>query len=229
MRRLWSIHRAFQLAALVGVSALAGCQGGSSNGGVFSSNGSDGGRPVQLQNAQTSPTLAQAAISASEQLPSARMPLDEKQLAKAIERYRLNKKQKQSPFRSVGYDLNGDGQAEALVLLEGEDWCAKTGCTIAVFTTGKTGYRPIATIRRARGPVIVTNERNNGWSDLVVNTGLNSRDQRVRLRFGANGYPGNAVTLTPMPSDIEIAGEVVLERAPMMSQEMVSNTQAPAN
>ncbi len=229
MRRFGLIHRAFQLAALVGVSALAGCQGGNSNGGVFSSNGSNGGRPVQLLNAQTSPTSAEAAIGASGQLPSARMPLDENQLAKAIERYRLNKKQKQSPFRSVGYDLNGDGQAEALVLLEGEDWCAKTGCTIAVFTSGKTGYRPVATIRRARGPVIVTNERNNGWSDLVVNTGLTSRDQRVRLRFGANGYPGNAVTLTPMPSDIEIAGEVVLERAPMMSQEMVSNTQAPAN
>ena len=93
----------------------------------------------------------------------------------------------------------------------------------------KTGYRPVATVRRVWGPVIVTNERNNGWSDLVVNTGLPSRDQRVRLRFGANGYPGNAVTLTPMPSDIEIVGEVVLERAPMMPQEMVTNRQSPSN
>ena len=229
MRRFATIHRAFQLAALVGVSALAGCQGGSSNGSLFSSNGSNAGRPVQLQTVQTSPTSAEAGVGTSGQLPSARMELDEKQLAKAIERYRLNKKQKQSPFRSVGYDLNGDGGAEALILLEGEGWCAKTGCTLAVFTSGKTGYRPVATIRRVWGPVTVTNERNNGWSDLVVNTGLPSRDQRVRLRFGADGYPGNAVTLTPMPSDIEIAGEVVLERAPMMSQEVVANTQSAAN
>ncbi|MCP4933491.1 MAG: hypothetical protein GY927_04640 [bacterium] len=229
MHRLGSIHRAFQLAALVGLSALAGCQGSSSNGSLFSSSGSNGERPVQLQNSQTSPTSGEAGTDTSRQFPSARMELDKKQLAKAVERYRLNKKQKQSPFRSVGYDLNGDGGAEALILLEGEGWCAKTGCTLAVFTSGKTGYRPVATIRRVWGPVIVTSERNNGWSDLVANTGLPSRDQRVRLRFGANGYPGNAVTLTPMPSDIESAGEVVLERAPMMSQEMVSNTQSLPN
>ncbi len=114
-------------------------------------------------------------------------------------------------------------------MLEGEDWCAKTGCTLAIFTSGKTGYRPVATIRRVWSPVVVTNERNNGWSDLVVNTGLPSRGQRVRLRFGGNGYPGNAVTLTPMPADIEIAGEVLLERVEMMPQEMVSNTQPAVN
>jgi len=156
-----------------------------------------------------------------------RLEINDKELAKAVERYRLNKKQKKSPYRSVGYDLDGDGQAEVLILLEGEDWCAKTGCTLAIFTSGTTGYRPMATIRRVWGPVVITNERRNGWSDLVVNTGLASRNQRVRLRFGANGYPGNAVTLTPMPADIEINGEVVIERVEMMPQQIVSNSQAP--
>ena len=153
-----------------------------------------------------------------------RQQVNAKQLAKAVERYRLNKKQKQSPYRSVGIDLNGNGQAEALTLLEGPDWCTKTGCTLAIFTHGSRGYTPVATIRRVRGPVIVTNERHNGWTALVVNTGLDSRNQRVRLRFGANGYPGNAVTLTPMPADIEVGGQVVIERVEMMPQEMVSNS-----
>ena len=205
-----------RIAALVGVCLLAGCQG-SSNTSLFSSNGANSERPVQLLNGAEQPQSAQGFVSMRQEVNT---PL----LAKAVERYRLNKKQKQSPYRSVGIDLNGDGQAEVLALLEGADWCTNTGCTLAIFTSGKTGYRPVATVRRVRGPVTVTNERNSGWSDLVVNTGLASRNQRVRLRFGANGYPGNAVTLTPMPADIEVNGEVVIEPVDMMPQEIVSNS-----
>ncbi|MCF6199214.1 MAG: hypothetical protein L3J67_07430, partial [Hyphomicrobiaceae bacterium] len=196
---------------------LAACQGGNNTKKMFASN--DGGgaveRPVQLlanESAPTSGTLASAGGT------SLRMEVNEKQLAKAVERYRLNKKQKKSPYRSVGVDLNGDGKAEILALLEGEDWCTTTGCTLAIFEKGSFGYRPVATIRRVWGPLIVTNERRNGWSDLVVGTGKRSFGHRVRLRFGARGYPGNAVTLTPMPADIEVNGEVMIERAELMPQ-----------
>jgi hypothetical protein len=204
-----------RLAVIAAVSLLAGCQGGSSTN-LFASSGSNNERPVQLLNAQE-PQSSGAAVLL-------RQEVNEPLLAKAVERYRLNKKQKKSPYRSAGVDLNGDGQAEVMTLLEGDDWCANTGCTLAIFTSSKTGYRPVATIRRVWGPVTVTNERNNGWNDLVVNTGLQSRNQRVRLRFGSDGYPGNAVTLTPMPSDIDVNGEVVIERVDMMAQEMVSNS-----
>ncbi len=215
------------LALVASLLLLSGCQGSGGNGAVLSSaSSSNGERPVQLVNAQTSQTSGQPEGSLSEPPLSVRLEFNETELAKAVERYRLNKKQKKSSYRSVGADLDGDGKAEILVLLEGQDWCAKTGCTLAIFTSGRTGYRPVATIRRVWGPVIVANERRNGWSDLVVNTGLPSRDQRVRLRFGASGYPGNAVTLTPMPKDIEVSGEVVIERVEIMPQEMVSNLQA---
>lgn len=218
MQRFANITRGLaSLTVLASICLLAGCQGGSNSSLFSSSGGGNSQRPVQLLNAPE-PQVAGQAVSS-------RQEVNEPLLAKAVERYRLNKNQKQSPYRSVGIDLDGDGQAEVLTLLEGDDWCANTGCTLAIFTTGKTGYRPVATIRRVWGPVTVTNERNNGWSDLVANTGLQSRNQRVRLRFGANGYPGNAVTLTPMPSDIEVNGEVVIERVDMMMpQEMVSNS-----
>ena len=209
-----------RIAVLAAVSTLAACQGSAGSKIFSSADGNNGERPVQLVNAAGSQTSAQG----SGGFVSSRQAINEKELAKAVERYRLNKKQKQSPYRSVGIDLNGDGQAEALTLLEGPDWCTKTGCTLAIFTKGKRGYRPVATIRRARGPVVLTNERNNGWSDLVVNTGIYSRNQRVRLRFGSNGYPGNAVILTPMPADIDVNGEVVIEHVELMAQEMVSNS-----
>ncbi len=211
-------RRVARLVALACALFLAGCQGNSGNGGVFSSGDAGAQRPVQLLAGQDSETAPVGEMAAR------RMEVNELLLAKAVERYRLNKKQKRSPYRSVGIDLDGDGRAEVLTLLEGEDWCARTGCTLAIFTTGKTGYRPVATIRRVWSPVIVANERNNGWNDLVVNTGLASRNQRVRLRFGSNGYPGNAVTLTPMPADFEINGEVVIEPVEPMPQELVSNS-----
>ncbi len=210
-----------------GAIIMAGCQGGS-NDRLFASKTGNDGAPVQLldSSSSSSPSLPSSVdVNGNNDNVAARLPVDSTRLAKAVERYRLNKKQKKSPYRSVGTDLNGDGQAEVLVLLEGEGWCARTGCTLAIFTTDRLlGYRPVTTIRRVRGPVIVTPERNNGWNDLVVNTGIASRNQRVRLRFGSNGYPGNAITLTPMPADVALAGQVVIEQADILPQEMVSNS-----
>ncbi len=210
------------LTVLASSVLLAACQGGNNTSKLFASDHSGGAveRPVQLL---ASDSATASGNPGSGSVGTLRLAVDENQLAKAVERYRLNKKQKKSPYRSVGVDLNGDGKAEILALLEGEDWCASTGCTLAIFEKGNHGYRPVATIRRVWGPVIITNERRNGWSDLVVDTGKRSLGQRVRLRFGSRGYPGNAVTLTPMPSDIEVNGEVVIERAELMPQ-LASNS-----
>ncbi len=216
------VNSLMRFAILAGSALLAGCQGGNNTSKLFASDQGGGAveRPVQLLANDSGTTSGNLGSGSAGTL---RMEVDEKQLAKAVERYRLNKNQKKSPYRSVGADLNGDGKAEIMVLLEGEDWCASTGCTLAIFEKGNYGYRPVATIRRVWGPVIITNERRNGWSDLVVDTGKRSLGHRVRLRFGARGYPGNAVTLTPMPSDIEVNGEVVIERAELMPQ-LASNS-----
>ena len=212
------VYSLMRIALLACSGLLAACQGGNTGAKLFAKDSNSGAveRPVQLLANDSKPMSGQLSSGSAATL---RMDVNEKQLAKAVERYRLNKKQKKSPYRSVGVDLNGDGKAEILALLEGEDWCTSTtGCTLAIFEKGNHGYRPVATIRRVWGPVIMTNERRNGWSDLVVDTGKRSLGQRVRLRFGARGYPGNAVTLTPMPSDIEVNGEAVIERAESMPQ-----------
>jgi hypothetical protein len=73
-------------------------------------------------------------------------------------------------------------------------------------------------------PVVVAAERNNGFNDLVVGTGpAGAREQRVRLRAGATGYPGNAITQTPMPADIAVAGTVVLEKGGAAPQDLAAN------
>jgi len=214
--------RLTQAAGFVGLLVLAGCQGAGNVPQQMAASGAPElslGQPMQLMTSGTAGGVGVAGDGSG----SIRQPLDERLLAKGVERYRLNKKMPKSPYQSVGVDLNGDGQPEAVVLMEGEKWCAKTGCTLAILTKGRTGYRPVATIRRVRAPVLVANERRNGWSSLVVETGLpGPRANRVWLRFGAKGYPGNAVTQTPMPADIEVSGEVVLEKPNLQPQDLAS-------
>lgn len=145
-----------------------------------------------------------------------KVPLSGAAIAKAVERYRINKKADPSPYKKVGVDLNGDGQAEALVYLTGEKWCAKTGCTLVVFRSGQFGYRAISTIRRVKLPVRVAAGESQGWRHLVVNTGGVSGlpMQTVMLQFTGRGYPGNATTIAPVPNGVEVGGTVVLDAPP---------------
>lgn len=210
-------------AAIAAALLLGGCQGGNGASSMASAEGA-AGRPVQLF-AQPAQPASLAAAPTTATLAEVQRPIDEKSLERAVERHRINLKQQPSPYRSVGLDLNSDGIAEALVLLEGGDWCTNAGCTLAIFSDSPTGFKAMATIRRVWAPVVLASERNNGYSDLVVNTGLaGPREQRVRLRFGADGYPGNAIVQTPMPADIEVGGAVVLAKAPPPAQDLASNT-----
>jgi len=43
-------------------------------------------------------------------------------------------------FRHVLVDLSGDGRPEAIVLLQGTDWCGSGGCTMLVFRGTATGF-----------------------------------------------------------------------------------------
>ena len=126
-------------------------------------------------------------------------PVEEAELRKAIERYRISKNRGEANVDTTGVDLNGDGKPEALVLFAGEDWCLRTGCSLVVFQLEATGYRPVSHITRVRPPVMVGPDNNFGWNDLLVNTGGGPSPVRtVRLGFTGNGYPGNAL-LQPEP------------------------------
>ena len=137
-------------------------------------------------------------------------------VAKAVERYRINKRVEPGPYKKVGVDLNGDGQAEALVYLTGEAWCAKTGCTLAIFRNGQFGYRPVATVRRVKLPLRIGSSQSQGWRDLIVNTGgAGMPVQTVALKFSGRGYPGNATTIAPIPVGVPINSVVIMDAPPV--------------
>lgn len=177
--------------------ALAACSGSTRLGEGAQSTA---GRPVALV-----PRQADAGAPADR---GASAPLDEAELRKAIERYRITKDRRPSPVQVAGFDLSGDGQPEALVLYTGADWCTKTGCSFVVFQPSKYGYRPISHSVRVRGPIRIGPGSNYGWRDLIVKTGGGPSPIRfVRLGFTGNGYPQNAL-LEPQPTEDVLARSV---------------------
>ena len=97
---------------------------------------------------------------------------------------------KDSSTYEVAYDdLNGDGQADALVLLNGLDWCGSGGCTMLIFK-GKPSqeFEFLSKTTLVDSPVYSTAYVNNGWKQLLV---YSRKHGQVMLKFDGAGYPLN--------------------------------------
>ena len=86
-------------------------------------------------------------------------------------------------------DLNGDGQQEALVLLNGLDWCGSGGCTMLIFK-GKPNqtFEFLSKTTLVDSPVYSTTYVSNGWKQLLV---YSRKHGQVMLRFDGAAYPFN--------------------------------------
>ena len=93
------------------------------------------------------------------------------------------------PFRFALIDLNNDTRDEAIVLLEGGEWCGSGGCTMLVFRGDDEGSLLVSSTTSASGAIRVATSRTAGWRDLIVRA---ERHGDVTMRLGGNGYPANA-------------------------------------
>ena len=178
---------------LCGATLAAGCTAQTASGPDDISSG----RPVTLAPASEPRSAAAPNVTLGE--------LDEPELRKGLERVRIELGRDESPVRTVGVDLTGDGRPEALALFTGPDWCITTGCSFVVFQATETGYQAVSRTTRVRGPVKVGPGSNAGWRDLVVKTGGGGAPVRfVRLGFTGDGYPKNAL-LQPGPTEEVLA------------------------
>ncbi|MEG0481478.1 MAG: hypothetical protein RR569_00065 [Acinetobacter sp.] len=86
-------------------------------------------------------------------------------------------------------DLNGDGQQDALVLLNGMDWCGSGGCTMLIFK-GKSNqkFEFLSKTTLVGSPVYSTTYVSNGWKQLLV---YSRKHGQVMLKFDGAGYPLN--------------------------------------
>jgi hypothetical protein len=190
-----SVCQLLVLGILAGTVLLPGCGGTTRSGNPALAPGSG---PVQLGR-QGGGDL------------SVLLQLDEIAVGRSIENYRINKKRAAGPYQLAGADLNEDGTAEAIVLFGGKDWCAKTGCSMAIFRSGPHGYVPISRTVRVKAPVVISRDISNGWRDLFVSTGGGAAPlRRIRLRFSGSGYARNAMLEEELPPDVPQTGETAI-------------------
>lgn len=191
-------------AALVALLALAGCGGGA----ISSSDpAGEEAAPIALTPKAGPQGDSGGALAGK---------VDDVELRKAIDRYRIVKQRGESTYDIAGVDLTGDGRPEALVLFTGGDWCQKTGCSLVVFQKEQMGYKPVSHITSARGPVLVGRDSNFGWRELIVKTGGGGAPQRdVRLVFAGKGYPGNALLQPEATRDMVGQAQQILVESPV--------------
>jgi len=86
------------------------------------------------------------------------------------------------------YDLNEDGKKEIFVGLTGGYFCGSGGCTQLILDDQGN---VISTFSVSDYPVIIDNNKTNGWKDLIIYSGSKNRI----VKFDGKKYPPNPSVL----------------------------------
>ena len=86
-------------------------------------------------------------------------------------------------------DLNGDQIKDAVVLLQGKEWCGSVGCTMLIYHAKNDHSLSLITKTTVTDtPIYQLSTKQNGWSDLsVYSKGVG----QVKLSFDGKSYPSN--------------------------------------
>ena len=116
------------------------------------------------------------------------------------------------PLRIFSFDLNGDGRADAIVLLTGK-WCGSGGCNMLIFRGAETGFSFVSESTITQEPLMVLPETKHGWHTLVVMSGGTGN---VLMRFDGHRYPSN-------PSVQPKASSTQVEQAQALNAQLVND------
>jgi hypothetical protein len=90
-------------------------------------------------------------------------------LEKAVSRLLRLEKEDRNYYRYNRVDLNGDGVPEILVQVQGPFVCGSGGgCPLLVFKKKGNDYESVAQIGLTWLPLVVSDHRTRGWSDLIL-------------------------------------------------------------
>lgn len=109
-------------------------------------------------------------------------------------------------------DLNGDNKAEVLVHVVGPTFCGTGGCTTLIFKSVGQNYQLVSEITVSRLPIIVTNQKTNGWNDLILNArgggrGPAGNSGHYLVRFNGRTYPEAPDRGIKLNQDFTITGK----------------------
>lgn len=89
-------------------------------------------------------------------------------------------------------DLNGDEKDEIFAYVVGSIASGSGGSTGLVFEVNEDEYKLVTNIALVRNPIIVSENKTNGWNDLILHVaGGGIEPFYARLKFNDNRYPGN--------------------------------------
>jgi hypothetical protein len=112
------------------------------------------------------------------------------------------------PFRHALTDLDGDGRADAVVLLQGRNWCGSGGCTMLVFHGTNGGFRYVSGSTITREPIRISADTRRGWKTLIV---YSKGKGDVLMRFNGKRYPLNPSSQPKATPEQVHAAHIVME------------------
>ncbi|GAA0821956.1 hypothetical protein [Clostridium tertium] len=85
--------------------------------------------------------------------------------------------------------LKDDDSYQILVYLEGPRFCTERGGTLAILEEKNNEYNVISKISNATNPIIISENKTNGYRDLIVKMIDSDKDDFRLLKFNGNAYP----------------------------------------
>lgn len=103
--------------------------------------------------------------------------------------FSLNPKEDKVNYLYNKVRLRDDNSYQIVVYLEGPRFCTEKGATLVVLEESNNDYRVISKIRHVINPIIITENKTNGYKDLVVKVLNNGKGDYRLLKFNGNAYP----------------------------------------
>jgi hypothetical protein len=149
------------------------------------------------------------ALSVSAMAASAEPP---RALSDAVQRYiyqNITDVVYDETFRFALQDLNGDGRADAIVLMSGPAWCGSGGCTMFIFQGVGNGFEFVSKSTITNTPIRISKKTVRGWRTLIVYS-KGKGDVALRLNKSLR-YPLNP-SVQPKASRAEVdAADIAIQ------------------
>ncbi|WP_432405501.1 hypothetical protein [Wukongibacter sp. M2B1] len=108
-------------------------------------------------------------------------------------------------------DLNEDKKPETFVYLLGPYVSGSGGSTALIFEDDADDYKLISTITLVRNPIIVSDNKTNGWNDLIMHvSGGGIEAFYSEMKFDGSKYPGNPSVQPKVEPGTIVKGKAII-------------------